>query len=78
MARVQTQDMATSILIILNIVMSVLAFGAVAFGVIVGRTLRPGTSRGEGRASGRGHVAVSQRGYLRTASAATATNSSAR
>jgi hypothetical protein len=52
--------MTTSILIILNIVMSALAFGAVAFGVVVGRTLRPGASRGDGRATGRGHLAASQ------------------
>ena len=47
--------MTTSILIILNVVMSLLAFGAVAGGVVLGWLLRPGKDHRGRRASGRDH-----------------------
>lgn len=47
--------MTTSILIILNVVMSLLAFGAVAGGVVLGRLLRPGNGHRGRRTSGRDH-----------------------
>lgn len=46
----------TTILIIVNVLMSVIAFAAVGAGVVLSRRLRPGPRRRDGRALGRDHA----------------------
>lgn len=67
--------MPTTLMVVLNLIMCVVAFSAVGAGWLIARRLRPALPPDAGRADRRGHVRPS---YRTAASIATAANSSAR
>ncbi len=73
--------MPMTLVVVLNVVMSLLAFGAVAVGVLIARRLSPGAPNQGGRAHRRGpssRLRPPVRAPQMVLSIATATNSSAR
>jgi hypothetical protein len=67
-----------TIVIVLNLIMSGVAFSAVGAGWVIARRLRPALPPDAGRADRRGPVRPLGSHYRTAASIATATNSSAR